>query len=150
MQLCLDNISTEQLNSLLLEVASVASVSLHFDPSLLVLCWRSVGKLACGSDAARLDVDLLHIVEQLCVAIEVTTQQSVVKGDPLLDKRLKSGRFLGSLLLRVLEQHPAITHDCCQDVLRMLLCIHQAIYGVSSSELRSKLESNFLCLVSFV
>lgn len=130
----------------------MASLSVYFDPSLLVLCWRSIGKLACEggnrtAKSANLDSTILHVLEQLCVAIQITTQQSVVEGDPLLDKRLKSGRYLCSLLLRLLSYYPGAVMESAKVTLNLLLSTHQTVLAVNSEELRSRLEFNLILLV---
>lgn len=143
-----------QLDTFLKELTAVASLSLYFDPSLLALCWRSVGKLVCVSGSQRtplsLETVIPELIEQLCVAIVTSTKQSVMEGDPLLVKRLKSGRFLGSLLLRLLSHFSVAVAESGKVIVDMLLSIHQTVHAVENVALRSKLESNLLLLVCFI
>lgn len=131
----------------LTEITEVASLSLYFDPSLLALCWRGVGKVCCSS-TGTLDAALPHVITQLCQAIVTLTKQSTVEEDPLLEKRLKSGRFLCSLMLRLVSRFPMSFEECGQQLVEMLLATHQCIHATSNVTLRSKLESSLLLLVS--
>ncbi len=116
---------------------------------MLALCWRSVGRVVCGGGEAAERVEVMsHIVEQLCLAIDTTCKQSLLETDPLLDKRLRSGRFLCSLLLRVLSEFAVCVSGCGGALLQLLLSTHQAVYTVESVAFRSRLESAFLLLVS--
>lgn len=143
--------SHHQLNSLLTEIMEVASLSLHFDPSLLSLCWRSVGKLSCGSVASvNLDSLMPGVIGQLCVDLEaLTQQQGVVDLDPLLEKKLRSGRFLSSILMRLLFQFPVAILECSKVIAHLLLTTHQHVHAVRNVALHSRLESNLLLLVRF-
>lgn len=136
-----------EATTLLTEITAVASSSLYFDPSLLALCWRGVGKVTFSA-AVNLDTVLPHVTTQLCQAIVTIARQCVVEEDPLLEKRLKSGRFLCSLMLRLVAQFPASFDECNGELVDMLLCTHQAIHTVDNVTLHSKLESSFLLLVS--
>ena len=135
------------MGALLREILAVASLSLYFDPSLLALCWRSVGKISCGN-SPHLDDILPHIITELCETLVVITKQSAVEGDPLLEKQLKSGRFLSSLMLRFLSQAPVALELCGKVAMDMLLSTHQAIHAVDDAALRYKLEANLLLVVS--
>lgn len=144
------NFSLSELPTLLREITAIASLSVTFDPSLVVLCWRNIGKLACQSrtaESANLDAVIVHIIEQLCEAIEVTIQQSVIEGDPLLDKRLKSCRYLSSLLLQLLSSYPTAAEESEKVTFDLLVSTHQTVFAVRSKELRSRLESNLMLLV---
>lgn len=135
------------LETLLGQVTEVASLSLHFDPSLLVFCWRSIGRLVCGASASP---SILPIIQQLSLAITVTASQSTKPGDPLLEKRLKSGRFLCSLLVRLLTHFPKAVTECAGITMDLLLSTHQAINAVQNDDTTpfSSLEANLLLLVS--
>ena len=123
----------------------MASLSLHFDPSLLALCWRSVSKLSsCCLDSFAV---LPHIITELCGAIMAVAKQSAMLVDSLIEKRLKSGRFLCSLLLRYFSAFPEVAETCGRVTVDMLLSVHQTIHSVNDVSLRSKLESSFLLLV---
>ena len=169
MQNCLDTTFLEQslgqcdLGTLLTEITAVASLSLYFDPSLLALCWRGVGKVCCSSlatasstgtmdtgtmDTGTMDTALSHVITELCQAIMTLTGQSTAEQDPLLEKRLKSGRFLCSLMLRLVSRYPAVSEECSKQLVDMLLSTHQTIRTVVKMPLRSKLESSLLLLVS--
>lgn len=124
----------------------MASLSLYFDPSLLALCWRGVGKLACSS--ASISKVVPHVVEELCGTIIAITKQSGGEGDLLLEKRLKSGRFLGSLLLRLLSHFPVVVEECGKVTVDMLLSTYQEVHVLESTIMRSKLESSILLVVS--
>ena len=149
------NYSRYQLDALLDELVAVATLSMHFDPSLLVMCWRGIGKLACGhvnseDVSEQWDSLIVRVVQQLCAAIIVTTQQSVTEEDYLLERRLKCGRYLNSLLLQLLSCYPVITALCCEVTFDLLLSTHQLVFTVSGEELRDRLESNLLILVRMV
>ena len=64
---------------LLTQLVAVADVSLTFDPSLPVLCWKSIGKVLCKSKPHLLSHDwsVQPIVSQLCVAIETKCKECV-------------------------------------------------------------------------
>lgn len=138
------------LGTLLIEITAVASLALYFDPSLLALCWRGVGKVCCSNQAniGSIDAAISHVIVELCQAIVVLSDQSTTEEDSLLEKRLKSGRFLCSLLLRLVSRFPALSEDCSNQLVDMLLSTHQTIYTVMNKPLRSKLESSLLLLVS--
>lgn len=142
-----------KVTTLLTEITAVAALSLYFDPSLLALCWCSVGKLSCGSStslgsATSPDAVLPHVISELCGALVAITKQSTLEGDPLLEKRLKSSRLLCSVLVRLLSRFPGLEEECGKLVVDMLLATHQATHAVSNATLRSKLESSLLLLVS--
>lgn len=141
---------------LLTEITEVAALSLYFDPSLLAMCWRGVGKVS-GSLASgnilppgtedTLSAVISGVTRELCLAIVTVTEQCAREGDPLLEKRLKSGRLLCSLMLRLVSQFPSICDDCSMVVIDMLLSIQQVIHGIQDEALRCKLESSLLLLV---
>lgn len=140
-------------STLLTEIIEIASLSLYFDPSLLAMCWRGVGKVSYSSmgslgSGVALSAVLPDIIRQLCLAIATVTEQSAVEGDPLLEKRLKSGRLLCSLILRLESQFPTSFEDCSREVMDMLLSTQQVIHATENAALRFKLESSLLLLVS--
>lgn len=160
-QSCLDantNVSAEhwihdaQANALLKEIMEVAALSLYFDPSVLAVCWRSVGRVVCGrkedgeSTAARKEEIIPHVIKQLCLAIDATCRQSLIEAGPLLEKRLKSGQFLCSLLLRLMSEFPkCVSADV---LLQLLLSTQQTLQTVPNTALRTRLVPSLL-LVSY-
>ena len=91
-------------------LVGIGSVSLHFDPAVLVLCWRTIGKLATGelqslflSNDQQDVVSLL--VQELSLTIATVSQQCQWEEDNMIVKKEKCVRFLASLLVRLLGQH---------------------------------------------
>lgn len=98
LQSCLDTAVLEQnmaqceSKELLTKILKVASLSLYFDPSLLAMCWRGVGKVCCskigsvgtattgtlGTGTFGTGTNLADVVRQLCLAIVTVTKQSAV------------------------------------------------------------------------
>jgi hypothetical protein len=141
-----------ELDTLLIEVTAVASLSLYFDPSLLALCWRGLGKVCCSnvataSSTGALEASLPFVIAQLCQAIVTVARQSSVDADALLEKRLKSGRLLCSLVLRLVSLFPVAFEDCSKQLVDMLLSIHQTIHATSNTILRRKIEASLLLVV---
>ena len=131
--------------TLLIKITEVASLSLDFDPSLVVLCWRSIGRLMCvSSDHFSTKYQVL---EQLSLAIVTTIQQSSMQDDPLMEKRLKCGRFLCSLLIRLLQENPNLVTECVNMAVDLLLTTHQSVYKVENVILQANLEANLMLLV---
>ena len=88
-----------------------------------------------------------YITEQLCLAIDTTCKQSLQEADPLVEKRLRSGRFLCSLLLRLLSEFPVCVSACVRVLHQLLLSTHANVHSVDNTSLQKKLESAFLLLV---
>ena len=132
-------------------------MSLHFDPAVLVLCWRTIGKLVIsGSSPAPLamEADVLTVnavkflLQELCTTMVTVTKQCVAKEDRMLEKRLKCGRFLTSLLVRLLGHNPESAIAGVPDLHNLLLSTHQLVYSEQSESLRIQLQNNLLLLVS--
>jgi len=99
-------------------LVQIGSVSLHFDPAVLVLCWRTIGKLITGGLPPALTATALnslqgdvlsHVVQELCATIAtVSSRQYHLEEDNMAMKREKCVKFLTSLLVRVLGQYTEI------------------------------------------
>ncbi len=154
MQGCLDNIENKQwtshseLKTFIVKEVDIASLSLNFDPSLVVFCWRSIGKLLCSN--TQICHSLIRLgVEQLSVALTTTIHQSTLQTDLLLEKRVKSLKFLTSLLFRLTNQFPDEIAKCADIMVDLLLSSHQIVYALRDrGGLVTSLEPILLLLVT--
>lgn len=97
-----------QYNNLILSaLRKVATVAMNFDPSVLVLCWKGVGKVLILVKDNYPHVS--SVVKELCVAMEIKSSDcfdcapaansDVV--DPSFQKLMKVCRFLGTMLVKL-------------------------------------------------
>lgn len=137
-------------------LVKIGMTSLHFDPAVLVLCWRTIGKLLIsGSSVAPIVMANLvlptaiiqHLVQELCITMTTVVKQCVVGDDVMFEKRLKCERFLTSLLLRLLGQYPEVVSGCVSEIQVLLLSSHKLVYSRTSDHVREHLLNNLVLMV---
>lgn len=70
--------STHHLSAVICQLQSVCRVVLNFDPSMVVLVWRGMGRLVCGvKEELPEGWSIQPIIAELCVAIETKCAECV-------------------------------------------------------------------------
>ena len=116
-QVCLEgterlSVDHTHLTHLLSMLTRLADVAVTFDPSLILLCWKFLGKLVFRTRSHLPNViqTIWPIIEHLSITMETKTEECVLNkhdGDEgtgqLFVKLLKLCRFLSTLLVRMLS-----------------------------------------------
>ena len=97
------------MDCVLSALTKVTTVALNFDPSMLVLCWKALGKLLCKVKG-QFPNHITLIIKELCVAMDTKTTECLEYApvnyddvNPVFQKLLRVCRFLGTMLLKLTQ-----------------------------------------------
>ncbi|XP_019856682.1 PREDICTED: uncharacterized protein C1orf112-like isoform X2 [Amphimedon queenslandica] len=134
--------SDSAIKNVLSSLFPVVQLSLQFDPTLLLISWKSLGKLVCHlKDAPRLLGNDCHayyeMIQELCNAILIKGRETIDTGinnnnddgggqssselANLFSRLLKLCRFFASLIVRIVQEYDNYHHIISETVFNFLL-----------------------------
>lgn len=141
--LLMENESDSAITNVLSSLFPVVKLSLQFDPTLVLISWKSLGKLVCHlKDAPRLLGNKCHAyyetIQELCNAILIKGRETIDTGinnninnggggqssselASLFSRLLKLCRFFASLVVRIVQEYDSYHHIISQTVFNFLL-----------------------------
>lgn len=135
------------INRVICSLFNTAQISLHFDPSLILLTWKAVGKLVCRlrehtHSLSDNEWSLSSVVCGICDAMKQKSQECVKcasqkdkDGQMMFSKLLKTCRFFSTLLLKVIQEYESYQHDLAETILIFLLELTSSLPPSPSCEI---------------
>jgi len=131
-----DKIEPSSVVQVICQLQSVCRVVLNFDPSMVVLVWRGMGRLVCRvKEELPEGWSIQPIIAELCVAIETKCAECVQcaptaaneASSPVFSKLLRVCRFMGTLTVKLAQEFQQSSFQFAELMFNMLLSTHSRI-----------------------